>query len=55
MSEGDYPFASTYITFSVGPGYYPLPAWPVRKACAGLNKDFGVKFDGNISDVKYTG
>ena len=48
MAEGDYPFPSTYITFSVGPnsvgnpGLVPLPAWPMRAACAkGLDTDFG--------------
>ena len=45
MAEGNYPFASTYITFSVGPGMFPLPPWPMRVACErGLNMDFGVKF-----------
>ena len=34
LAEGDYPFPSTYITFSVGPGLIPLPAWPIRKGCA---------------------
>ena len=34
LAEGDYPFPSTYITFSVGPGYIPLPAWPIRTGCA---------------------
>ena len=34
LAEGDYPFPSTYITFSVGPGYIPLPAWPIRVGCA---------------------
>ena len=55
MAEGNYPFASTYITFSVGPGMFPLPPWPMRVACArGLNMDFGVKFSGNRSAVDYT-
>jgi lysosomal Pro-X carboxypeptidase len=55
MAEGNYPFPSTYITYNVGPGYFPLPAWPMRVACSlGLNTDLGVKFLGNRSDVKYT-
>ena len=55
MAEGNYPFASTYITFSVGPGMFPLPPWPMRVACErGLNMDFGVKFSGNRSAVDYT-
>ena len=55
LAEGNYPFPSTYITFSVGPGLIPLPAWPMRVACAkGLNNNYGVKFTGNRSAVKYT-
>lgn len=54
MAEGDYPFASTYITYAVGPGYIPLPPWPMRVACEGLNKDFGVELDGSVEDVKYS-
>lgn len=54
MAEGDYPFESTYITYAVGPGYLPLPAWPMRVACESLNKDFGVEIEGSVSDVKYT-
>lgn len=54
MAEGDYPFPSTYITFAVGPGLYPLPAWPMRKACEGLNADLGVKIQGDVADVKFS-
>jgi len=61
MAEGNYPFESTYITYSVVPGKaYPLPAWPMRVACAGgyggggLNADFGVKLTGSVADVKYS-
>jgi len=54
MAEGDYPFESTYITYSVGPGYIPLPAWPLRVACESLNKDFGIELEGSVSDVEYT-
>ena len=40
MAEGNYPFPSTYITYSLLPGHaIPLPAWPMRVACEqGLNK-----------------
>lgn len=54
MAEGDYPFESTYITYAVGPGYIPLPAWPMRVACESLNKDFGIELDGSVTDVKYS-
>jgi hypothetical protein len=56
MAEGNYPFPSTYITFSVGPPgtSYPLPAWPMRVACAALNRDFGIRLKGSIADVRYS-
>ena len=55
MAEGNYPFPSTYITFSLLPGKaFPLPAWPMRVACEGLNKDFGIKLKGSIANVNYT-
>ena len=54
MAEGDYPFPTTYITFSVGDGMTPLPAWPMRVACSqGLEKDYGIKFNGSSKDVKF--
>jgi len=54
LAEGDYPFPSTYITFSVGPGLIPLPAWPIRKGCAmGLDNTTGVSFEGNRTDLRY--
>ena len=54
LAEGNFPFASTYITYSVGPGYFPLPAWPLRVACErGLNDDLGVLTDGDVADVRY--
>eukprot|EP01063_Lacrimia_lanifica_P019677 TRINITY_DN27134_c0_g1_i1.p1 TRINITY_DN27134_c0_g1~~TRINITY_DN27134_c0_g1_i1.p1 ORF type:complete len:654 (+),score=241.05 TRINITY_DN27134_c0_g1_i1:28-1989(+) len=54
MAEGNYPFPSTYITFSVGPGLNPLPAWPMRKACEGLNQDFGIQTAGNPDAVDFS-
>ena len=54
MAEGNYPFASTYIPFSMGIDI-PFPPWPTRVGCAaGLDKDLGIKIAGNVSDVKYT-
>jgi len=54
MAEGNYPFASTYITYNVGPGLFPLPPWPMRLACeGGLQNDFKIEFTGDRSDVKY--
>ena len=57
MAEGNYPFPSTYITFSVTEGAAsPLPAWPMRVACErGLNRDFGIRLlDGDYADVKFS-
>ena len=55
LAEGNYPFPSDYITFSLRPGNPPpLPAWPMRVACAqGLDRDFGVRVSGSMADVKY--
>ena len=75
MAEGNYPFPSTYITFSVSTGAAtdpdpkpqpkpnphqvttgaatPLPAWPMRVACAqGLNEDLGIRLSGAVEDVR---
>lgn len=55
LAEGNYPFPSTYITFSLGIGLIPLPAWPMRVACSkGLNIDLGVVFKGDRAAVNYT-
>jgi lysosomal Pro-X carboxypeptidase len=54
MAEGDYPFPSTYITSAVGPGLYPLPAWPMQVACESLNSDLGVSISGDTSSVQFT-
>ena len=52
MAEGNYPFPSTYIPFSMGIDI-PFPAWPTRVGCAaGLDKDL-VKITGDEADVKY--
>ena len=54
MAEGNYPFPSTYITFSINPGTpTPLPAWPMRVACEALDKDFGVRLRGSTADVRF--
>ena len=49
------PFPSTYITFSVGPGLLPLPAWPLQEACArgGLGSDLGIRVSGDVEAVRY--
>jgi len=55
LAEGNYPFPSTYIPFSLGKGETPLPAWPMRVACSkGLNDNIGIKILGNHSDVNFS-
>lgn len=55
MAEGNYPFPSTYITYSLLPGHpTALPAWPMRKACEKLNRDFGIKLAGSVREVNFT-
>jgi hypothetical protein len=57
MAEGNYPFPSTYITYSLLPGHpTPLPAWPMQVACniSGLNENFGINISGSLSEVNYT-
>ena len=54
LAEGNYPFPSTYITYSVGPGLNPLPAWPMQAACNHLDHDFGIEVRGSVRDVNYT-
>mmetsp|Transcript_28250 Transcript_28250/g.68021 ORF Transcript_28250/g.68021 Transcript_28250/m.68021 type:complete len:717 (+) Transcript_28250:59-2209(+) len=48
LAEGNYPFASDYITGSIGGRAdgtgYKLPPWPMTVACQKLQEDFGVEF-----------
>lgn len=48
LAEGNYPFASDYITGSIGGRDdgtgYKLPPWPMTVACEKLQADFGVEF-----------
>eukprot|EP01059_Diplonema_ambulator_P002850 TRINITY_DN1246_c0_g1_i1.p1 TRINITY_DN1246_c0_g1~~TRINITY_DN1246_c0_g1_i1.p1 ORF type:complete len:627 (+),score=185.22 TRINITY_DN1246_c0_g1_i1:37-1917(+) len=53
MGEGDYPFPSTYITFSVGSGKNPLPAWPMRVACSKGLEAFDITVTGSTENVLY--
>jgi len=53
LAEGNFPFPSTYITFAVGPGSFPLPAWPIKVACEALGEDFAVKVEGDVGAVNF--
>ena len=53
LAEANYPFPSTYITSAVGPGLYPLPAWPMRAACASARKVNALKLSGDVAGVAF--
>ena len=61
LAEGDFPFPSSYIPFSLNMGKNDLPAWPVQKAChsSGLNRNLGIEFKpaygstGSMKSVQY--
>ncbi|KAJ8598873.1 hypothetical protein CTAYLR_009964 [Chrysophaeum taylorii] len=53
LAEANYPFASAYVTSAVGGADYPLPAWPIRAACAKL-QDPLVAVAGNVSAVEFS-
>jgi len=54
LSEGSYPFPSDYITFALTGSNDPLPAWAMREHCRSLDRDYGLVFDGDVSDVLFT-
>lgn len=54
LSEGSYPFPSDYITFALTGSNEPLPAWAMREHCRSLDRDYGLVFDGDVSDVLFT-
>ena len=56
LAEGSFPYPSSYIPFALLHKKVNLPAWPMQAACwkvSQLHRDWGVKLDGNITDVKY--
>jgi lysosomal Pro-X carboxypeptidase len=54
LAEANYPFPSTYITSAVGPGSFPLPAWPLRVACADLVDDETFDVTGDAANVTFS-
>jgi len=54
LSEGSYPFPSDYITFALTGSNDPLPAWAMREHCRSLDRDYGLVYEGNVSDVLFT-
>jgi hypothetical protein len=56
LAEGSFPYPSSYIPFALLHKKVNLPAWPLQAACyetSELHKDWGVRFSGNVSDVRY--
>ena len=54
LSEGSYPFPSDYITFALTGSNDPLPAWAMKEHCRSLDHDYGLVFEGDVSDVLFT-
>lgn len=59
MAEGSFPYASSYIPFSLiksNGTILKLPPWPLQAACwnqSKLHQDWGVTMGGNFNDVLY--
>jgi len=59
MAEGSFPYASSYIPFSLiksNGTILKLPPWPLQAACwneSQLHQDWGIRFDGDTSQVNY--
>lgn len=54
LSEGSYPFPSTYITFALTGSDSPLPPWAMQVMCEPLGADFGVNISGQPENVQFT-
>ena len=59
LAEGSFPYASSYIPFALiksNGTIFKLPPWPMQAACwneSKLHQDWGIRFDGNRSNVTY--
>jgi pimeloyl-ACP methyl ester carboxylesterase len=56
LAEGSFPYPSSYVPFALIHKKVDLPAWPMQAACwnvSRLHEDWGVRFSGNTSAVKY--
>lgn len=56
LAEGSFPYPSAYISFALTHRDVKLPAWPLQAACwnaSRLHADWGVRIDGNQTDVRY--
>jgi pimeloyl-ACP methyl ester carboxylesterase len=56
LAEGSFPYPSSYVPFALLHTHAELPAWPLQAACwktSQLFADWGVRIEGNVSDVRY--
>jgi lysosomal Pro-X carboxypeptidase len=57
LAEGSFPYPSSYIPYALThKDRATLPAWPLQAACwkhSKLHQDLGIRFTGNVSDVRY--
>jgi pimeloyl-ACP methyl ester carboxylesterase len=58
LAESSFPYPSSYVIYALTHNdHVKLPAWPLQAACwsaSRLHEDWGIRFDGNVSDVRYT-
>ena len=56
MAEGDFPYPSSYIPFSLNMGNVKLPAWPLQFSChvGGLDTDLGIVIDRSDDEVQFS-
>jgi len=57
LAESSFPYPSSYVVYALTHNdRVQLPAWPLQAACwnvSELHADWGVVFEGNVSDVRY--
>jgi pimeloyl-ACP methyl ester carboxylesterase len=57
LAEGSFPYPSSYVPFALTHNdRVKLPAWPLQAACwkySELRQDHNVRFNGNMSEVRY--
>jgi pimeloyl-ACP methyl ester carboxylesterase len=57
LAESSFPYPSSYVVYALTHlDSVKLPAWPLQAACwnaSRLHEDWGIRFEGNVSDVRY--
>lgn len=54
LSEGSYPFPSSYITFALTGTDAQLPPWAMQVMCESLAGDYGIQITGDTQAVAFT-